>query len=78
MTKIVKTDMTILNGIDLEHKTRLELSKLEDVALVLSMRESSGGYLNAYANGEMLQYDPVENTFVGKHGTFLLHEGWVS
>lgn len=78
MTKIILNNQTVQNTGDLNHKMMLELSKLEYVAAVVSMAETMNGYMNVYSNGEMLQYDPVENAFVGKHGMFLPHEGWVS
>jgi len=67
LATIIRNDKSIRNGISLNIKQATELSKLADVAAVVSLSESPSGLQTVYVNGVAMQYDPVECTFVGHH-----------
>ena len=64
-TTIVKSDKSMLHGIELSHSQAIRLSLLAEVAAILDLNESPKGYHVIYQDGVFRMYDPVNNEIIG-------------
>lgn len=63
---------------ELTHAECVALSRLVEVAAVVSHEETMRGNLPVYIDGIATQYDPVEGELVGAHDEFSGRNGWIS
>lgn len=60
------------------HAEAVELSKLDEIAAVVSVAELFGGNRAVYIGGSMATYDPVTGEITGAHDKMHRHTGYVS
>ena len=64
-TLIVGKDMSFHRNDKLSHAKCVELSKLSNIAAIVSLEETPSGLQMIYQDGVLRQYDPVNNEIIG-------------
>lgn len=64
-TIVIKSDHSMLHGIELSHEQAVRFSQLATIAAILDLNESPRGYQVIYQDGVVRMYDPVNNEIIG-------------